>query len=167
MMSVLLFNIWGCSRKLLAWGEEPSVKTQVQPLLLLLLLGLWVAKVPVSATCKHMTSARWFETQHAQPRPQNCNIMMINTNQYLKHCKPLNTFVHDSFASVATICQTPIITCKNGCENCHLSQEPVSLTMCEHISGKYPDRGTVARDPPQQKDGQESELVPVHLDSAF
>nr|XP_060475687.1 uncharacterized protein LOC132669701 [Panthera onca] len=30
-------------------------------------------------------------------------------------------------------------SCKKGCENCHLSQGPVSLTTCELTSGKYPD----------------------------
>uniref|UniRef100_A0A8C4LS10 Ribonuclease A-domain domain-containing protein n=1 Tax=Equus asinus TaxID=9793 RepID=A0A8C4LS10_EQUAS len=108
-------------------------------LLLLLLLGLWVAKVPVSAKPKHMTPAQWFETQHVQPKPQGCNTAMGNVNKYTKRCKDLNTFLHESFSSVATTCQTPSIACKNGHKNCHHSQKSVSLTMCDLTSGRYPD----------------------------
>ncbi|KAM9202790.1 LOW QUALITY PROTEIN: ribonuclease 8-like [Dugong dugon] len=148
-------------------------KTQVQPLLLLLLLGLWVAQVPVSAKPSNMTSAQWFETQHMQSSPQRCNTSIENINKYTKSCKNLNIFLHESFSSAATTGQTPSIACKNSCENCHQSQEPVSLTQYEHIS-EYPDCKyreenldvffVVAYDPPQQKDYLGYELVPVHLD---
>ncbi|XP_007949422.1 ribonuclease 8-like [Orycteropus afer afer] len=154
-----------------------QTKTQIQALLLLLLLGLWVAEVPVSAKPKHMTSAQWFETQHVQPSPERCNTAMESINKYTKHCKYFNTFLHDSFSNVATTCQTPTITCKNGREICHQSQEPVFLTQCEHVSGRYPDCKykeknldaffIVASDPPQQKDYLENELVPVHLDNVI
>ncbi|XP_012885152.1 PREDICTED: ribonuclease 8-like [Dipodomys ordii] len=151
------------------------VKTAFQSLLLLLLLGLWVAEVPVSARPSHMTSAQWFETQHVQPSPQACNSAMEHINKYTKHCKNLNTFLHESFSSVATTCQTPNIACKNGRENCHQSQKPVSLTSCELVSGKYPNcryrekhlnaQFIIACDPPQQKDDLQYSLVPVHFDN--
>ncbi|XP_045678995.1 ribonuclease 8-like [Phyllostomus hastatus] len=100
------------------------------PLLLLLLLGLWVAEVPVSAKPKHMTSAQWFDTQHVQPSPRECKMAMgSNNNKHTKHCKNLNTFLHESFSSVAAACQAPITGCKNSHESCHQSQKPVSLTM--------------------------------------
>ncbi|XP_014699943.1 ribonuclease 7-like [Equus asinus] len=146
-------------------------------LLLLLLLGLWVAKVPVSAKPKHMTPAQWFETQHVQPKPQGCNTAMGNVNKYTKRCKDLNTFLHESFSSVATTCQTPSIACKNGHKNCHHSQKSVSLTMCDLTSGRYPDCRykekqldaffIVACDPPQKGDSGQFQLVPVHLDKVF
>ncbi|XP_073924545.1 ribonuclease 7-like [Castor canadensis] len=147
------------------------------PLLLLLLLGLWVAEDPVSAKPSHMTSSQWFEIQHVQPRPQACNSAMGHINKYRKHCKNLNTFLHESFSSVATTCRTPNIACKKGHKNCHRSPQPVSLTMCELTSGKYPNCRyqekhlnapyIVACDPPQKKDSGKFQLVPVHLDQVL
>ncbi|KFO27569.1 ribonuclease 7 [Fukomys damarensis] len=141
---------------------------------LLLLLGLWVAEIPVSAKPRNMTSAQWFATQHVQPKPQNCNPAMGRINKYTKHCKPLNSFLHASFSSVAATCQTPGIPCKNGHKNCHQSSHTVSLTMCKHTSGRYPNcrykenhqnaSYIVACDPPQKKDSGKFHLVPVHLD---
>nr|XP_012608136.2 LOW QUALITY PROTEIN: ribonuclease 8-like [Microcebus murinus] len=154
--------------------EMAPAKTEFQSLLLLLLLGLWVANTPVSAKPRHMTSSQWFQTQHVQPSPQGCNSAMRHINKYTKHCKNLNTFLHESFSGVVATCQSPNIACKNGHENCHKSQEPVSLTSCEHTSGKYPDCRykerqmdaffIVACDPPQQEDNVGYPLVPVHLD---
>ncbi|KAF6352285.1 ribonuclease A family member 7 [Rhinolophus ferrumequinum] len=152
-------------------------KAGVCPLLLLLLLGLWVAKVPVSAKPKHMTSAQWFETQHVQPNPEGCKKAMGKINRHTKHCKGLNTFLHESFSSVAATCHLPTITCRNSHENCHQSKGTVSLTMCELTSGKHPDcrykekklsaSYIVACDPPQKGDSGKFHLVPVHLDKVL
>ncbi|XP_036303742.1 ribonuclease 7 [Pipistrellus kuhlii] len=144
------------------------------PLVLLLLLGLWVAEVPISAKPKGMTSAQWFQTQHVQPSPKACKGAMGNINKHTKHCKPLNTFLHESFSSVAATCQSPNIACKNGQNNCHQSKGPVSLTSCELTSGKYPNCNykenathasyIIACNPPQKGDAKQFHLVPVHLD---
>ncbi|EHB08172.1 Ribonuclease 7 [Heterocephalus glaber] len=147
-------------------------------LLLLLLLGLWVAEIPVSAKPRNMTSAQWFETQHVQPKPQACNPAMDRINKYTKHCKPLNSFLHASFSNVAATCQTPSIPCKNGHKNCHKSPKLVSLTTCKHASGRYPNcrykekhlnasEYIVACDPPQSKDSGKFHLVPVHLEKVI
>ncbi|XP_043410479.1 ribonuclease 8-like [Prionailurus bengalensis] len=152
-----------------------------------LLLGLWPVEVPVSAKPSDMTAARWFETQHVQ---QGCNTAMGNIDKYTKHCKDLNTFLHEAspvwplmtfwgdgglwgpeptakkeFLKTSSVQKVILlkhgdrthgqellhwgktsvmrpfmyIACKKGCENCHLSQGPVSLTTCELTSGKYPD----------------------------
>ncbi|XP_003421646.1 ribonuclease 7 [Loxodonta africana] len=145
--------------------------------LLLLLLGLWVANVPVSAKPKDKTPAQWFEIQHVQPHPRGCNAAMGSINKDKKHCKGLNTFLHDSFSSVATTCKNPTIACKNHRKNCHKSRGPVSLTICVHTSGKYPNckykeqskkaSYIVACDPPQKSDSGHFQLVPVHLDKVF
>ncbi|XP_006883172.1 PREDICTED: ribonuclease 7 [Elephantulus edwardii] len=145
--------------------------------LLLLLLGLWIAKVLVNARPRGTTPAQWFETQHVQPRPQKCNKAMGSINKHNKHCKDLNTFLHSSFSKVATTCKTPTIACKNGQKNCHQSQSPVSLTECKHVSGKYPNcrykeqrmsaSYIVACDPPQKRDSGKFQLVPVHLDKVL
>ncbi|KAM9202774.1 LOW QUALITY PROTEIN: ribonuclease 7-like [Dugong dugon] len=144
--------------------------------LLLLLLGLWVAKVPVSAKPKDKTPAQWFEIQQVQPHPRGCKPAIGSINKDKKHCKEHNTFLHDSFSNVATTCKTPIIACKNGLKNCHQSQGPVSLTLCKHTSVKYPNCKykeqsmntpyIVACDPPQKDSGQ-FQLVPVHLDKVL
>ena len=64
---------------------------------------------------------------------------------------------------------TPVITCKNGCKNCHQSQKPVCLTTYKLISGRCSDCRhkekqldafcIMACDPPQQKDGLRYQLV--------
>uniref|UniRef100_A0A8D1JSU5 Epididymal protein 3B n=1 Tax=Sus scrofa TaxID=9823 RepID=A0A8D1JSU5_PIG len=56
-----------------------------------------------------------------------------------RHCKPQNTFLHDSFQDVVTACNLPNITCKNGQNNCHQSAKPVSLTQCSFTGGNYPN----------------------------
>ena len=65
-----------------------------------------------------MTTAQWFDTQEVQPSPQECKRPMGNIDKHTKHCKGLNTFLHESSyessSSVATACQTPITACKNG-----------------------------------------------------
>nr|XP_007988905.2 ribonuclease 8 [Chlorocebus sabaeus] len=153
-------------------GEMAPARAGCCPLLLLL-LGLWVAQIPVSAKPKDMTSSQWFKTQHVQPSPEACYLAMSNISKYIEWCKDLNTFLHEPFSSVATTCQTPNIACKNGHKNCHQSSGPMSLTMCELTSGKYPNCRykekhlnapyIVACDPPQQGDPGYP-LVPVHLD---
>ncbi|XP_040824788.1 ribonuclease 8-like isoform X1 [Ochotona curzoniae] len=144
------------------------------PLLLLLLLGLWLSLSTVSAKPKNMTSAKWFETQHVQPHPQPCSSAMPQVNYYKRHCKNLNTFLHQSLSSVIPTCDTCNRTCKNGHGNCHKSPEPVPMTMCQLVSGLYPNckyteehltkSYIVACDPPRQGDPQQYKLVPVHLD---
>lgn len=152
-------------------------KAGLCPLLLLLLLSLWLAEVAVSAKPKKMTSAQWFETQHVQPSPEGCKRAMDNINKHTKHCKGHNTFLHESFSSVAATCQTPTIACRNRQKNCHQSKGTVSLTTCELTSGKYPGcrykekklsaSYIVACDPPQKGDSGKFHLVPVHLDKVL
>ncbi|XP_073752088.1 ribonuclease 7 [Callorhinus ursinus] len=154
--------------------ERVAARAGSCPLLLFLLLGLWVAEVPVRAKPSTVTSAQWFEIQHVQPRPQRCNTAMGKVNKYTKHCKPFNTFLHQSFSSVAATCQTRSIACKKGQRNCHQSKEPVSLSTCELTSRKYPgckykEKRQVASyiaacDPPEKGDSRKFKLVPVHLD---
>ena len=147
------------------------------PLLLLLLLGLWVAEDAVSARPGNMTPAQWFETQHVQPSPQGCNATMHKINNFSKRCKDLNTFLHESFSSVTTSCQMPNVACKKGHNNCHQSQMPVSLIKCKLTSERYPDckyneeernaSYIVACEPPEKKYSEKFKLVPVHLDKVL
>lgn len=141
--------------------------------LLLLLLGMWWAVRPLGAVPKNLTKARWFEIQHIQSRLLPCNKAMSGVNNYTRHCKPENTFLHNSFQDVIAVCDLPNIICKNGQHNCHQSPKPVNLTQCNLIAGRYPDCRyhdaaqykffVVACDPPQKTDPP-YHLVPVHLD---
>lgn len=140
---------------------------------LLLLLGLFGLLYPLWALPKGLTKAQWFEIQHIQPIPLQCDGAMSDVNNYTKRCKPLNTFLHDSFQNVSDSCTLPNITCKNGQHNCHQSASPVSLTNCKLTGGKYPNCRyknasqfkffIVACEPPQKNDTSYP-LVPVHLD---
>ncbi|KAM6181672.1 ribonuclease K3-like [Erethizon dorsatum] len=142
-------------------------------LLLLLLLGLFGLLCPLWALPERLTKAQWFEIQHIQPSPLQCNRAMSAVNHYTQHCKPINTFLHDSFQNVSDSCTLPNITCKNGQENCHQSAHPVRMTHCRLTGGKYPSCGykdaaqvkffIVACEPPQKSDPPYP-LVPVHLD---
>uniref|UniRef100_A0A8C3W626 Ribonuclease A family member 6 n=1 Tax=Catagonus wagneri TaxID=51154 RepID=A0A8C3W626_9CETA len=141
--------------------------------LLLLLLGLWWSVRPLGAIPRNLTRAQWFGIQHIQLKPLQCDQAMGGVNKYTRHCKPENTFLHDSFQDVATACGSLNITCKNGQNNCHRSAKPVSLTQCDFTGGTYPNCRyrdaaqykffIVACDPPQKGDPP-YRLVPVHLD---
>lgn len=141
--------------------------------LLLLLLGLWGPMYPLCALPKNLTKAHWFEIQHIQPNPLQCYQAMHVINNYTRHCKPQNTFLHDSFKNVAATCGLPKIVCKNGWNNCHQSPKPVNMTNCNLTAGKYPNCRykdaaqykffIIACEPPQKSDPP-FQLVPVHLD---
>lgn len=141
--------------------------------LLLLLLGLWQPVRPLCALPPSLTRAQWFKIQHVRSSPVSCNKEMKGVNNYTQHCKPRNTFLHDSFKNVSDTCLLANVPCKNGQQNCHQSPRPVSMTDCNLTSGSYPNCNykdthphkffIIACDPPQQGDPP-YKLVPVHLD---
>ncbi|XP_036097425.1 ribonuclease K6 [Molossus molossus] len=144
--------------------------------LLLLLLGLWGPVCALCALPRNLTKAKWFEIQHIQPSPLQCNKAMNGVNKYTQHCKPLNTFLHDSLQNVTAACKMPTTVCKNGQNNCHQSSKPVTMTNCNLTGGKYPNCRykdaaqykffVIACDPPQKTDPP-YKLVPVHLDKTI
>lgn len=141
--------------------------------LILLLLGLWGPVCPLYALPKNLTKAGWFQIQHIRQSPLQCNNAMGGVNSYTQHCKPQNTFLHESFQNVTAACKLPNIVCKNGRNNCHQSAKPVYVTNCHLTAGKYPNCSykdvaankffVIACDPPQKTDPPYP-LVPVHLD---
>ncbi|XP_055464609.1 LOW QUALITY PROTEIN: ribonuclease K6 [Psammomys obesus] len=140
---------------------------------LLLIQGLWEPACPLCTQPKGLSRARWFEIQHVQISPQQCNQAMQGVNNYTRHCKPKNTFLHESFQNVAATCGLPSITCKNGWKNCHQSAKPVSMTDCLHTGGAYPhcryknakhDRFFIVACEHPKKEDPPYPLVPVHLD---
>ncbi|XP_036895650.1 ribonuclease K6 [Sturnira hondurensis] len=144
--------------------------------LLLLMLGPWEPVCPVYSLPKNLTKAQWFEIQHIQPSPLQCNRAMRGVNSYTWHCKPQNTFLHDSFQNVTATCALSAIVCKNGQKNCHQSPKPVKMTICDLTAGIYPNCNykdtaqykffVIACDPPQKSDPPYP-LVPVHLDKVI
>ncbi|CAH6778998.1 ribonuclease K6 [Phodopus roborovskii] len=140
---------------------------------LLLLLGLWAPVCLLGTQPKGLTKARWFEIQHIQISPQQCNAAMRGVNNYTQHCKQKNTFLHESFQNVAATCGFPNITCKNGRKNCHESARPVGMTDCAHTRETYPNcryssivrhRLFIVACERPKKDDPPYQLVPVHLD---
>ncbi|KAM6201997.1 ribonuclease K6-like [Rhynchocyon petersi] len=139
---------------------------------LLLLLGLLGPRCLLCTWPKNFTRAQWFEIQHIHSNPQ-CNKAMSGVNKYTQHCKPENTFLHDSLDDVTAVCDLPQIICKNGQNNCHRSPKPINMTHCSLTAGSYPNCRyrdvalfkffIVACNPPQKGDPP-CPLVPVHLD---
>uniref|UniRef100_G1PLK7 Ribonuclease A-domain domain-containing protein n=1 Tax=Myotis lucifugus TaxID=59463 RepID=G1PLK7_MYOLU len=124
---------------------------------------------PIDALPKNLTNAQCFEIHHTQPSPLQCNKAMHGVNNYTQHCKPQNTFLHDSFQNVAAACELPKTVRKKG----HQSPKPINLTNCNLTAGKYPNCHhkdaaqckffIIDCDLPQRRDPP-SPLVPVHLD---
>ncbi|XP_007537145.3 ribonuclease K6 [Erinaceus europaeus] len=143
--------------------------------LLLFLLGFWGPVHLQHTKLENLTRAQWFEIQHIHPTPLQCNNAMRGVNNYTQHCKPVNTFLHDSFRNVAATCALPTIVCKNGQNNCHNSSAPIMMTKCTltsrmqypncQYSGSGPKSNfyVIACDRPQKNDPPYP-LVPVHLD---
>uniref|UniRef100_G1Q1D5 Ribonuclease A-domain domain-containing protein n=1 Tax=Myotis lucifugus TaxID=59463 RepID=G1Q1D5_MYOLU len=139
---------------------------------LLLLLGLWGPVYPLYALPKNLTKAQWFEIQHIQPSPLQCNKAMHGVNNYTQHCKPQNTFLQTP-SNVAAALELPKTICKNGLNNCHQSPKPVNLTDCNLTAEKYPNCHQkdaapykffiIACEPTQKRDPP-YHLVPLHLD---
>ncbi|XP_073746822.1 ribonuclease K3-like [Callorhinus ursinus] len=98
---------------------------------------------------------------------------MRAVNIYNQHCKPQNTFLHDTYRNVAATCLLPNRICRNGQNNCHQSANPIKMTYCYHTGGSYPicrysttlqnQLYTITCNPPQPGDPPYP-LVPVHLD---
>ncbi|XP_044923361.1 LOW QUALITY PROTEIN: ribonuclease K3-like [Mustela putorius furo] len=140
--------------------------------LLLLLLGSWGPGLPPGAMAQ-LARFQIFEIQHIRAGPVQCNNVMRAVNSLTQHCKPQNTFLHDTFQNVAATCLLPNRTCRNGQNNCHQSANRIGMTYCSRTGGTYPNCRysttpqnqfyTVACNPPQQGDPPYP-LVPVHLD---
>ena len=141
---------------------------------LLLLLGLFALLCPVWALPRGFTPFEWFQLQHVQPNPLQCNQAMIAVNQHLTACKPLNTFLHDSLQNVINVCTLPNMRCRNDDDNCHESVNLVNKTICQYTGKGTPPncpyrqssvvgKFTVACNPHQNGD-RPGQPVPVHLD---
>lgn len=89
--------------------------------------------------CQTQTADQWLETQQVQLSPQGYNMVTGNDNKHTKHCKGLHTLLYEFFSRVAATCPTPTNACRKSHGDCHQSQKPVSLTICEHTSGRYQD----------------------------
>ncbi|MBZ3882895.1 Ribonuclease pancreatic [Sciurus carolinensis] len=112
------------------------------PLLVLVLLVLeWVPP-----TLGKESAANKFQRQHMDSSassgisPTYCNEMMRRRNMTKGHCKPVNTFVHESLVDVQAVCTQENVTCKNGQTNCYQSRSNMHITDCRLTRGsKYPN----------------------------
>ncbi|XP_004644091.2 ribonuclease 7-like [Octodon degus] len=97
---------------------------------------------------------------------------MVPINQAMRKCKESNTFLHVSLKDVYKVCDSKPISCKNGAQLCHKSENLVGMTACkikikdENIEKctynemKVNDYYTVACILP----GGSTKLTPSHLD---
>ncbi|XP_049985471.1 ribonuclease 8-like [Alexandromys fortis] len=130
----------------------------------ILLQTLWVAEVPVSTKPNHVTSSQNSTCRTWSPA---CNSAKDHTNKYAKDNKNLNIFLHPSFPSVTSTCQTLTVACKNGHKNSHQSGEHMSLTSpqaCFHPTVSILMHLTQQPATLLKKMLWESPLVPMHLD---
>lgn len=147
-------------------------------LLLLLPLVIMVASVQIP---RGLTPSQWFEIQHVNNRPGlRCTTAMRGVNNYTRHCKDKNTFLHTSFAAVVGVCGRPNTPCRNRTHtNCHNSSAPVSLTFCNlttrarnYTQCQYQTTQAtmfyrVACGNRSPQDNGTYPVVPVHLDLIF
>ncbi|XP_074091063.1 ribonuclease 4 [Macrotis lagotis] len=103
-------------------------------LLLLVLLGLWLVQ-PSSGQSRRFQQ---FLRQHVDPHSEGgdatyCNQMMHRRRMTETRCKPVNTFIHEDFWNIQSICQTSNIQCKNGQMNCH--EGIMKITDCRLTGG--------------------------------
>ncbi|XP_070374902.1 non-secretory ribonuclease-like [Equus asinus] len=147
-------------------------------LCLLLLLGILGMVISYHATPASLTRAQWFEIQHIKNMThRRCNNEMLRVNNYTKRCKNINTFLHTTFAFVASVCNTPNVTCPTtGYMNCHNSSVQVDITDCNLTSAPQPYKNCTYRQTSARKyfivacnnsqpgDNAAYSVVPVHLD---
>ncbi|XP_074182806.1 non-secretory ribonuclease [Rhinolophus sinicus] len=150
-------------------------------LCLLLLLGLLGMVISLHGAPGNLTATQWFYAQHINMTNPQCNIAMQPIN-YLYFgvygtCKPINTFLHTAYATVANLCLTPNVTCpRSHYTNCHNSSIQVPITYCNltnpspyYMNCQY--RTTVTRkiyivacNYRTRRDSTTYQVVPVHLD---
>ncbi|KAM4832160.1 ribonuclease pancreatic [Urocitellus parryii] len=141
------------------------------PLLVLVLLVLeWIPP-----TLGKESAAKKFQRQHMDssptfsPSPTYCNEMMRRRNMTKGHCKPVNTFVHESLEDVQAVCTQENVTCKNGQTNCFQSRSNMHITDCRLTRGsKYPNCSYKTSEKERRIivacEGNPS--VPVHFDAS-
>ncbi|ELV13312.1 ribonuclease pancreatic [Tupaia chinensis] len=141
------------------------------PLLVLLLLVLgWV-----QPSLGKESPAKKFLRQHMDSEGSSdntstyCNQMMTRRNMTKGWCKAVNTFVHESLASVQAVCFQENVTCKNGNTNCYKSTSSMHITDCRLTgSSKYPN--CAYRTSQKQRHiivaCEGSPYVPVHFDAS-
>nr|ACV70067.1 RNase 1 [Glaucomys volans] len=141
------------------------------PLLFLVLLVLeWVP-----STLGKETSAHKFQRQHmdsngsSRVSPTYCNEMMRRRNMTTRHCKQVNTFVHESLVDVQAVCTQENVMCKNGQTNCYQSTSNLHITECRLTRGsKYPNCAykTTQKERHIIVACEGNPYVPVHFDAS-
>ncbi|XP_043837751.1 ribonuclease pancreatic A-like [Dromiciops gliroides] len=70
-----------------------------------------------------------------------CDMMMPRRGMTKGRCKPVNTFVHESYQKIQDICHEANTPCANpNMHNCHKSKNPLSITECRLLGGSKPGK---------------------------
>ncbi|XP_007479825.2 ribonuclease pancreatic A-like [Monodelphis domestica] len=88
-----------------------------------------------------------FKRQHldsgtkGNPGKKYCDQMMAKRGMTKRKCKPVNTFLHESYQNIENICHEPNVPCANkNMHNCHKSNHPMKITECHLSGGSKPDK---------------------------
>ncbi|XP_067603689.1 non-secretory ribonuclease [Pseudorca crassidens] len=142
---------------------------------LFLLLGLLGVVISLHA---QLTPAQRFQIKHLNMAHRRCDDAMRVVNRYRRPCRTQNTFLHTTFADVASVCDTTNVTChgRRRERNCHRSPRPVPVTYCNLTRNAHDYRNCrygqtedtriyiIACGNRLPQDDATYPVVPVHLD---
>ncbi|XP_027698991.1 ribonuclease pancreatic delta-type-like [Vombatus ursinus] len=118
----------------------PEKSLLLLSLLALLVLGLSQRSLAESQEEK-------FRRQHVDsgnkgnPGKKYCDQMMAKRGMTKGKCKPVNTFVHESYQKIQDICHEASTPCANpNMHNCHKSAHPLRITQCRLKGGSKPGK---------------------------
>ncbi|XP_044516004.1 ribonuclease pancreatic-like [Gracilinanus agilis] len=115
-----------------------------------------------------------FKRQHldqgtkGNPDRKYCDQMMVKRGMTKERCKPINTFVRESYQQIKNICHEAHVPCANKkMHNCHKSSHPMKITECHLSGGSRPGRCKYQRNNTKKHVTVAcvgNPLKPVHLD---
>ncbi|XP_078006756.1 ribonuclease pancreatic beta-type-like [Phascolarctos cinereus] len=146
--------------------------TPEKSLLLLSLLALLVLGLSQRSLAESQEEK--FRRQHVdsdnkgETGKKYCNRMMPKRGMTKGKCKPVNTFVHESYQKIQDICHEASTPCANpNMHNCHKSSHPLRITKCRLTGGSKPGKckyqGTKVKQQVTVACGGKP-LKPIHLD---
>ncbi|XP_036590425.1 ribonuclease pancreatic A-like [Trichosurus vulpecula] len=79
--------------------------------------------------------------QEGNPGKKYCDKIMPKRGMTKGKCKPVNTFVHESYQTIQDICHEANTACVNpDMHNCHKSSHPLRITECRLSGGSKPGK---------------------------
>nr|CDG32011.1 TPA: ribonuclease A F1 [Tupaia belangeri] len=148
----------------------------------LLLLGIFEILILCHGQPGGFTRAQWFYIQHLNMTHSRCDNAMLAVNSHTGRCKPINTFLHTTYAAVVNVCGYPNMTClpkpgmnitRRNCHNstvqvpldfCNITRSSRTIANCRYSQTQAQMMYVVACDPRSPGDSRQYPIVPVHLD---